>query len=135
MSIALYFHVLLCFPHGVLGNNKNYIQGSNVVPHQSTNIAQKYITFLSKKEAVLSSWYCFSYHCSTIFIKNTQQRTRISSIIFDHSMHQELLSSEMMYYVLLVILSIHPYIFSGVFCVNEQSVHMFNKCKYSQCAT
>ena len=39
------------------GNKKNNTQDSNVVPHLSTNWARRCLTSLSRREAVLSSWY------------------------------------------------------------------------------
>ena len=49
---------------GVLSNvkfskrlQKNNTWDSNVVPHRSTNLARRCLTSLSRREAVLSSWY------------------------------------------------------------------------------
>ena len=36
---------------------KNNTRDSNVVPHRSTNLARRCLTSLSRREAVLSSWY------------------------------------------------------------------------------
>jgi hypothetical protein len=36
---------------------KNNTRDSNVVPHRSTNRARRCLTSLSRREAVLSSWY------------------------------------------------------------------------------
>jgi hypothetical protein len=38
-------------------NKKNNTRDSNVVPHRSTNRARRCLTSLSRREAVLSSWY------------------------------------------------------------------------------
>ncbi len=40
---------------------KNNTRDSNVVPHRSTNRARRCLTSLSRREAVLSSWYGRSY--------------------------------------------------------------------------
>ena len=40
---------------------KNNTRDSNVVPHRSTNQARRCLTSLSRREAVLSSWYVWSF--------------------------------------------------------------------------
>jgi hypothetical protein len=52
------------------GKQKNNTRDSNVVPHRSTNRARRCLTSLSRREAVLSSWYGRSYlmySCVTIY--------------------------------------------------------------------
>ena len=39
------------------GDKKNNTRDSNVVPHRSTSLARRCLTSLSRREAVLSSWY------------------------------------------------------------------------------
>jgi hypothetical protein len=42
-------------------HKKNNTWDSNVVPHRSTNQARRCLTSLSRREAVLSTWYGRSY--------------------------------------------------------------------------
>ena len=62
-------------------SKKNNTRDSNVVPHRSTNRARRCLTLLSRREAVLSSWYgrsCLSIAPRLVIIRTqtTQNITR-----------------------------------------------------------
>ena len=77
-------------------HQKNNTRDSNVVPHRSTNLARRCLTSLSRREAVLSSWYgrsCHKQQILNIYTTHIMRAATTLDILSDHTPHYLLLLS------------------------------------------